>query len=113
LNFVVIQLRKIKRTVISIPEAKEILEKIDIEKADQIQKRTLDYVLKFSKIEPEKAIKMKEKLINDCSLTDEEATELINIMPKSIEEIRIFTSGWKKLLSTEVVNKIRKILSEV
>jgi len=105
-------LRKIKRTVISTPEAKEILEKIDVEKADQIQKRTLDYVSKFSKTEPEKARNMRERLIKDCSLTDEEATELINIMPKSVEEIRVFTSGWKKLLSTEVVEKIIKILSE-
>jgi len=105
-------LRKIKRTVISTPEAKEILEKIDVEKADQIQKRTLDYVSKFSKTEPEKARNMRERLIKDCSLTDEEATELINIMPKSVEEVRVFTSGWKKLLSTEVVEKIIKILSE-
>jgi DNA-directed RNA polymerase subunit F len=105
-------LRKIKRTVISIPEAKEILEKIDVEKADQIQKRTLDYASKFSKTEPEKARNMRERLIKDCSLTDEEATELINIMPKSVEEIRVFTSGWKKLLSTEVVEKIIRILSE-
>ena len=105
-------MRKIKRTVISTPEAKEILEKIDVEKADQIQKRTLDYVSKFSKTEPEKARNMRERLIKDCSLTDEEATELINIMPKSVEEIRVFTSGWKKLLSTEVVEKIIKIVSE-
>jgi len=105
-------LRKIKRTIISVPEAKEILEKIDVEKADQIQKRTLDYVSKFSKIEPERARNMRERLIKDCSLTDEEATEVIDIMPKRVEEIRVFTSGWKKLLLTEVVEKIIKILSE-
>jgi len=105
-------LNKGKRSVISIPEAKETLEKIDIEKADQIQKRTLDYTSKFSKTEPEKARNMRERLVKDCSLTDEEATELINIMPKSTEEMRVFTSGWKKLLPTDVVEKIIKILSE-
>ncbi len=105
-------MNKGKRSVISIPEAKEILEKIDIEKADQIQKRTLDYTSKFSKTEPEKARNMRERLIKECSLTDEEATELINVMPKSTEEIRAFTSGWKKLLPTDVVEKIIKILSE-
>ncbi|NWG08945.1 MAG: RNA polymerase Rpb4 [Nitrososphaerales archaeon] len=99
-----------KRTVISIPEAKEILGKIDVEKADQIQKRTIDYVAKFSKTTPERAREMRERLIMECSLTDEEATELINIMPKSMEEIRVFTSGWKKLLPTEVVKKIIGIL---
>ncbi|MCP8315207.1 MAG: RNA polymerase Rpb4 [archaeon] len=105
-------MNKGKRSVISIPEAKETLEKIDIEKADQIQKRTLDYTSKFSKTEPEKARNMRERLVKDCSLTDEEATELINIMPKSTEEMRVFTSGWKKLLPTDVVEKIIKILSE-
>jgi len=108
----VIYLREVKKTVISIPEVKEILEKIDIEKADQIQKRTLDYVSKFSKIEPEKARNLKEKLVKECSLSDEEAIELINIMPKSLEEIRVFTSGWKKLWTTDFVEKTLKILSE-
>lgn len=108
-----IRLREVKRRAISIPEVKEILENIDLEKADQIQKRTLDYVLKFSKIESEKARKLKEKLVKECSLNDEEAIELINIMPKSIDEIRVFTSGWKKLLPTEVVEKILELLSEV
>jgi DNA-directed RNA polymerase subunit F len=105
-------LREVKKSVISIPEVKEILEKIDVEKADQIQKRTLDYASKFSKTEPEKARKMRERLVKECSLTEEEAIELINVMPKSIEEVRVFTSGWKKLLSTEVVEKIIKILTE-
>lgn len=105
-------MREVKKSVISIPEVKEILEKIDVEKADQIQKRTLDYASKFSKTEPEKARKMRERLVKECSLTEEEAIELINVMPKSIEEVRVFTSGWKKLLSTEVVEKIIKILTE-
>ncbi len=105
-------MREVKKSVISIPEVKETLEKIDIEKADQIQKRTLDYASKFSKTEPEKARKMRERLVKECSLTEEEAIELINIMPKSIEEVRVFTSGWKKLLSTDVVEKIIKILTE-
>ncbi|MEM3437478.1 MAG: RNA polymerase Rpb4 [Nitrososphaerales archaeon] len=106
-------MREVKKTAISIPEVKEILEKIDIEKADQIQKRTLDYVLKFSKVEPEKARNLKEKLVKECLLKDEEAIELINVMPKSLDEIRVFTSGWKKLLPTEVIEKILKLLTEV
>jgi DNA-directed RNA polymerase subunit F len=36
--------------------------------------------------------------------------ELVNIMPKSLEELRTFTSGWRKLLSTETLEKILKIL---
>ncbi len=99
-----------KAKIISIPEAKEILSKIDPEQTDQIQKRTMDYLLKFSKIEPEKAKKSRKLLMEECGLTIEEATELINIMPKSQEELRVFTAGWRKLIPTATVEKILKIL---
>ncbi|HVB12837.1 MAG TPA: RNA polymerase Rpb4 [Nitrososphaerales archaeon] len=99
-----------KARIISISEAKEILSKIDPEKTDQIQKRTVDYLLKFSKIEPEKARKARKLLMEDCGLTIEEATELVNIMPKSQEELRVFTAGWRKLIPTATIEKILKIL---
>jgi DNA-directed RNA polymerase subunit F len=101
-----------KAKVITISEAKEILSKIDPEQTDQIQKRTMDYLLKFSKVEPEKAKKMRKALIEDCGLTIEEATELVNVVPKSQEELRVFTSGWRKLIPTATVEKIMKILAE-
>jgi len=101
-----------KARIISIAEAKEILLKIDPNQTDQIQKRTMDYLLKFSKVEPEKAKKMRKSLTEDCGLTLEEATELINVLPKSQEELRVFTSGWRKLIPTATVDKILKILSE-
>lgn len=99
-----------KAKIITIAEAKDILSKIDPEQTDQIQKRTMDYLLKFSKIEPEKAKKVRKSLMEDCGLTIEEATELINIMPKSQEELRVFTAGWRKLIPTATVEKILKIL---
>lgn len=99
-----------KARIISISEAKEILSKIDPEKTDQIQKRTMDYLLKFSKVEPDKARKVRKTLTEECGLTIEEATELINIMPKSQEELRVFTAGWRKLIPAATVEKILKVL---
>lgn len=101
-----------KAKIITVPEAKEILSKIDPESTDQIQKRTMDYLMKFSKIEADKARKMRKVLVDDCALTVEEATELVNIVPKSQEELRVFTAGWRKLIPTVTVEKILKILSE-
>jgi len=63
----------VKKRMISLPEVKEILSKHDIESMDQIQRWTHDYVSKFAKIEPKAAKKMKQDLINQCSLTEEEA----------------------------------------
>jgi len=99
-----------EKKILTLSEAHQILEKIDVEKADQIQKRTLDYTSKFSKITVESAKKLRKQLETDCGLSTEEAVEVINIMPKSIEELRTFTAGWRKLLPTEVLEKMLKIL---
>ena len=100
---------KPSKKVLTIPEANQILQKLNVEKADQIQKRTLDYTTKFSKTAPEAVKKMRKELA-ECGLTEEEAVEVVNILPKSIEELRTFTSGWRKLLPTETLEKILKIL---
>lgn len=99
-----------EKKILTLSEAHQILEKIDVEKADQIQKRTLDYTSKFARITVESAKKLRKQLESDCGLSTEEAVEVINIMPKSIEELRTFTAGWRKLLPTETLEKILKIL---
>ena len=102
----------VKKTMVSLPEVKEILSKNDIESMDQIQRWTHDYVSKFAKIEPKVAKKMKQDLINQCGLTEEEAVEIINILPKSLPELRSFTFGWKKLILSDTLKKILKIIDE-
>ena len=53
-----------------------------------------------------------ERLISECDLTEPEATEVVNIMPTSLKEIRMFSSGWKKLISESNSKKILEILIE-
>jgi len=101
---------KTEKKLLTIPEANQILAKIDVEKADQIQKRTLDFTTKFAKAQAEAAKRLRKELETECGLSEEEAVELVNIMPKSVEELRTFTSGWRKLLSTDTLEKILKIL---
>ena len=102
----------VKKQMISLPEVKEILSKGDAESMDQIQRWTYDYVSKFSKIEPKAAKKMKQDLIKQCALTEEEAVEIVNILPRSLPELRSFTFGWKKLILSETLEKILKIIDE-
>jgi len=101
---------KTTKKLLTIPEAHQVLQKVDIEKADQIQKRTLDYTSKFAKATPENAKRLRKELETECGLSQEEAVEVVNVMPKSIEELRTFTSGWRKLLPTETLEKILRIL---
>ena len=102
----------VKKRMISLPEVKEILSEGNLESLDQIQRWTFDYVSKFAKIEPKSAKKMKADLVGQCGLTEEEAVEIINIQPKSLPELRSFTFGWKKLILSETLEKILKIIDE-
>ena len=102
----------VKKRMISLPEVKEVLSGSNPESLDQIQRWTHDYVSKFSKAEPKAAKKMKSELINQCGLTEEEAVEIVNILPRSLPELRSFTFGWKKLILSETLEKILKIIDE-
>ena len=102
-----------KKQAISLPEVKEILQKEDPEKLDQIQRWTYDYVTKFTKTDASNAKKAKQKLVKECELTEEQAVELINISPRSLAEIRTFTFGWKKLILEENQGKILNIIKEI
>ena len=101
-----------KKNVISISEVKEIIGKHDPESMDQIQRWTYDFATKFAKVDPKDAQKMKQKLIKECGLTDEEAVEVINIQPTSLPELRSFTFGWKKLILAETLEKILQIIQK-
>ena len=102
----------VKKRMISLPEVKEILSEGNPESLDQIQRWTFDYVSKVAKIEPKAAKKMYQELTSLCGLTAEEAVEIINILPMSLPELRSFTFGWKKLILSETLEKILKIIDE-
>jgi DNA-directed RNA polymerase subunit F len=89
----------IKKEIITLPQVKEILEIVKPDEMDQIQRWTFDYVGKFAKTDSRKAQKMVKQLIEQCELKEEEAVEVVNVMPKSLEELRAFTFNLEKILS--------------
>ena len=101
-----------KKQSVSISEVKAILEEQDPETMDQIQRWTYDYVTKFAKMDLETAKKMKQSMIKECKLTEDEAVEIINICPQTMSELRSFTFGWKKLILSETLEKILKIIKD-
>ena len=101
-----------KKQAVSLSEVKELLKHQDPENMDQIQRWTFDYVSKVSSLNADSAKKIKNELVKECKLTEEEAVELINICPKTMSELRSFTFGWKKLILTETLEKILKIIQD-
>lgn len=102
----------LKKQVISLSEVKDILEKVKTEEMDQIQRWTYDYVSKFAKLPSQVSRTIIDDLVASCDLKEEEAVEIANAMPTSIEELRAFTFGWKKLILTDTLNKILGILDK-
>jgi DNA-directed RNA polymerase subunit F len=99
-----------KKEIITLSQVKEILEGVKADDMDQIQRWTFDYVGKFAKIDSNLASRMVSQLIEKCDLKEEEAVEIVNAMPNSIEELRAFTFGWKKLILADALEKILNIL---
>jgi len=101
-----------KKQPISISEVKEIMEKSDPESMDQIQRWAFDYVSKFAKIDGKAAKKLKQQLVKECGITEEEAVEIVNNLPTTEAELRAFTFGWKKLILAETLEKMLKTIKE-
>ena len=102
----------LKKEIITLSEAKEILEQVKTDDMDQIQRWTYDYVVKFAKTGSEVAREMVKRLREECELKEEEAVEVVNVSPTSMEELRAFTFGWKKLILTETLQKMLNILQK-
>jgi len=102
----------IEERLLTIPEAREILEdkskKFELSNIEQI---TLSYLQQFSKVEADKAKNIVKRLVKELDISVEAAVQLVNIMPKSIEEIRTILIK-ERFLTTEELQKILQILHE-
>jgi DNA-directed RNA polymerase subunit F len=97
---------------LSLPQVKKIMESIGEENLDQLQRRTFDYVSKFAKVDAGTGEKLVQKLMTDFGLEEVEAIEIVNCMPKSIEELRVFLAGGRKIIETSKLEAIVSLLSE-
>ncbi len=104
--------KSVRERTLTIPEVKKLLESIGEEKLDQFQRRTLDYASKFSRVEEGKSGKLTKTLIEQYSLDEEEAIQIVNCMPKSIDEIRVFLGGGRKIIETSKLQGILNLLDE-
>ena len=97
-----------KERAVTIPKVKEILESIGEEKLDQFQRRSLDYAANFSKVDSNVAEKLVTELVEKFELEEEEAVQLVNCMPESVQEIRVFLAGGRRIVE---ISKLKKILA--
>ena len=104
--------KAIKERIITIPQVKKILESIGEEQLNQFQRRSLDYASKFSKLDPKTAEKLITGLVEKFKLEEEEVVQLVNCMPESVEEIRVFLAGGRRIVETSKLEEILAFLDE-
>jgi len=104
--------KAIKEQIITIPQVKKILESIGEEQLDQFQRRSLDYTSKFSKLDSKTAEKLITGLIEKFELEEQEVVQLVNCMPESVEEIRVFLAGGRRIVETSKLEEILAFLNE-
>ena len=105
----------VKEEELTLPQVKKLLE----ERAaggelSYIQRLTFDYATKFMKISAKDALELLNRLKAD-GISPFIATQIVNIMPSTVEELRtIFAGEGKPMLQSElekilsVINSFRK-----
>ena len=104
--------KALKEQIVTVPHVKEALESIGEEKLDQFQRRSLDYAIKFSKIETKDVETILTKLKEEFELEEEGAVQIVNAMPESMQEIRVFLAGGRKIIEASKLEKILDFLNE-
>ena len=104
--------REVSESRLTLPQVKKVLETVGEENLDQFQRRTLDYVNKFSKADPEKAEELLQTLTKEYEIDEAEAVQIINCMPETVDELRVFLAGGKKIIETTKLKAIVELLSE-
>ncbi len=97
---------------LTLPQVKKLLETIGEENLDQFQRRTLDYVSKFSKADAEKAEELLGVLVKEYEIDEAEAIQIINCMPETVDELRVFLAGGRKIIETSKLHAIVNLLNE-
>jgi len=101
----------VNKVEITIPEAKALLDKV--QNPNQFQIRTTEYVKKFSKLDSEKAKELMDTLTKQFEIERLDAIQVVNCMPHSIEELRVFFStGRKRLILTEQLERMLQLLDK-
>ena len=91
-------------------EAKEILEEVKEDQLGEFQRRTLDFARRFTKLSPDKAGKLVEELSSKLQLDRNDAIQIVNSLPKTVEELRAVLTVKGRFVSTDQLNGILEIM---
>jgi DNA-directed RNA polymerase subunit F len=97
---------------LALPQVKKVLEDMGEDNLDQFQRRTLDYVNRFSKVNAETAETLVGTLMKDFGLEEAEAVQVVNCMPETVDELRVFLASGRKIIEAAKLNAIVSLLND-
>ena len=103
--------RELSEKKLTLPQVKKGLSALGEENLDQFQRRTFDYVSKFSKIDEEAVEGLLERLVKEFGLAEDEAVQVVNCAPESVDELRVFLAGGRKIIETAKLEAIVSLLN--
>lgn len=108
-------MRKIlKSEEVTLANAKKVIEELlENSELDYMQQITLDYISKFVKIDFKSAEDLLNKLIKEFNLERHIAVQIVNILPKTIEELRTITQQSKKVKDDDLNKILQRILETI
>ena len=95
---------------ITVAEARKLL--MDkAEELDPLQRRVLEYTIRFSKLDSTSAGELTEKLMKEAEIDRGLAVQIVNAMPETVPEIRTFL-GRQRIIAEDTLNKILDIIDK-
>jgi DNA-directed RNA polymerase subunit F len=95
---------------ITVAEARKLL--MDkAEELDPLQRRVLEYTIRFSRLDSEAAKELVNELVNDAEIDRGLAVQIVNSMPASIPELRTFL-GRQRIIAEDTISDILRIIEK-
>jgi DNA-directed RNA polymerase subunit F len=104
--------RELSEKKLTLPQVKKELAALGEANLDQFQRRTFDYVSKFAKIDEAAVEGLLERLVKEFGLDEAEAVQVVNCAPESIDELRVFLAGGRKIIETAKLEAIIALLND-
>ena len=95
---------------ITVAEARRLLMDKS-EELDPLQRRVLEYTIRFAKLDSESAKEIVEELMKEAQIDRGLAVQIANAMPATVPEIRTFL-GRQRIIAEDSMNKILGIIDK-
>ena len=81
------------------------------EELDPLQRRVLEYTIRFSKLDSVAAAALTEELVGEAKIDRGLAVQIVNSMPSTVPEVRTFL-GRQRIVAEDTLNKILGIIEK-